>query len=208
VERGMSEQSDDPPTGFTFPDEYAAAIAEVTSYWAALEYNIDMSIWHLAGVYPAIGACVTAQIYTLHGRLKALEALAKLRLANKKLIDKINKFDESVRTPLDIRNRITHNCWFRNKEGSMSQLELGAKGVLTYGFKPILIDSLKKDCGKVRHAMLKATKLRDLIEDALPTLPEIPLKELHPTVLHSPGHEQTRSIYNTFLLFPPKPSQA
>ena len=69
----MGEPSaDNPPREFKFPAEFAAAIAEVTSYWAALEYNIDMSIWHLAGVYPAIGACITTQIYTLDGRLKAL----------------------------------------------------------------------------------------------------------------------------------------
>lgn len=203
----MSEPSNDNhPTGFTFPAEFATAIADIINYWATLEYNINMSIWHLAGVYPAIGACITTQIYTLDGRLKALQALAKLRKANKKLIEKISKFHESVRKPSEIRNRIIHDGWFQSREG-MSQLELGAKGVLTYGFKSIPITSLQEDRKKVRYAMQQATKLRDSIENALPTLPEIPLKELHPTVLHSPGHEQTRSIDNTFLLFPPKPSR-
>jgi hypothetical protein len=33
-------------------------------------------------------------------------------------------------------------------------------------------------------------------------LPEIPLGELHPTVIHGRGHEQTRSIGQTFSSFP------
>jgi hypothetical protein len=205
MERDMDKPSDE---GFTFPAEFAAAIADIVSFWAALEYNINMSIWHLAGVYPAIGACITTQIYTLDGRMKALQAIAKLRKVDKTLIDKINKFHESTRAPLELRNRIIHDCWFRSQDGNnMSQLELGAKGVLTYGFKTISIESLQEDRKKIKDAMRQATELRDSIEDALPTLPEIPLTELHPTVLYSQGHEQTRSIDKTFLLFPPKPSR-
>jgi hypothetical protein len=195
--------------GFKFPPEHAECIAEITSFWAALEYSVDMSIWHLAGVYPAIGACITSQIYTLNGRLEALCALLKLRQAPQTLIDRVNKFSGHVRKPLEIRNRITHDCWFKSQEtGAMSQLNIGAKGVLTYGFKPMPIEPLRGDREIVRKAMRQATELRDSIERALPSLREIPLKELHPTVLHNQGHEQTRSIGNTFLLFPPRPSQA
>jgi len=88
----------------------------------------------------------------------------------------------------------------------MLQLEIGAKRTLTYGFKPIPIESLKADQDTVRNAMREAVAIRDATETSLPTLPEIPLGELHPTVIHGRGHEQTRSIGQTFRLFPPKPS--
>ncbi|MGA2567813.1 MAG: hypothetical protein ABSF41_13425, partial [Pseudolabrys sp.] len=78
---------------------------------------------------------------------------------------------------------------------------------LTYGFTVVPIETLKADQETVRNAMKDAVAIRDAIEESLSTLPEIPLKELHPTVLHGRGHEQTRSIGNSFLLFPPKPSQ-
>ena len=203
----MSESPDEPKhPGFEFPDDFAQCIAQITAAWSALEYNVDMSIWHLAGVYPAIGACITGQIYTLQGRISALVALMNLRKAPTNLISRVNKFSESVRKPLEIRNRLVHDQWFRTKEtGQMKQLEIGAKGTLTYGFKRIDIEPLTADMEVVRTAMREAGSIRDAIETALPTLPEIPLEALHPTVLHGRGHEQTRSNDDSFLLFPPKP---
>ena len=94
----MSGSSEKPEfEGFEFPAEYAQCIAQVTASWPAPENNINLSIWHLAGIYPAIGACMTEQIYTLDGRLKALSALLKLRRGPQDLLDKIDKFAERVR---------------------------------------------------------------------------------------------------------------
>ncbi len=204
----MSEsQKDEPYRGFEFPDDYAQGIAKIISFWSALEYNINLSIWHLAGIYPAIGACITEQIYTLDGRTKALLALLKLRRAPDELVRRVNKFGEKSRKASDIRNKIAHHTWHQRTESKeMLQLEIGAKGSLTYGFKPIPIEMLKADQDTVRNAMRDAVGIRDAVEACLPTLPEIPLGELHPTVIHGRGHEQTRSIGNTFRLFPPKPS--
>jgi len=206
----MAESSDEKPSrGFVFPAEFAASIAGVISAWSALEYNINMAIWHLAAVYPAVGACMTEQIFTLDNRLKALKALLSLRKAPDEILRRVNKFSDRVRKPQELRNRITHDTWHQLVDGTqrMSQLEIGAKGVLTYGFKPITIETLRAEHEEVKKAMMEAVSIRDAIEAALPTLPEIPLKELHPTVLHGRGHEQTRSTDQTFLLFPPKPSR-
>jgi hypothetical protein len=204
----MTESSKpEPHPGFDFPADYAQCIAKITSYWSALEYNINLSIWHLAGVYPAIGACITEQIFTLDGRMKALFALLRLRQAPDNLIKRVNKFAEKSRKAQAIRNRIAHHTWHRKTEsGKMVQMEVGAKGMLTYRFKDILIEALLADQETVKNAMAEATGIRDTIEAALPTLPEIPLAELHPIVLHGQGHERTRSSDKTFLLFPPKPS--
>jgi hypothetical protein len=202
---GSSE--DEPKFGFDFPDDYAQCIAKITSYWSALESNINMSVWHLAGVYPAVGACLTEQIFTLDGRMKALAALLKLRQAPKHLIQQVNKFSEKSRKAHDIRNRIAHHTWHQGNESKrISQLEIGARHTLTYGFVPVPIEKLRADQDTVRNAMKESAAIRDAIETSLPTLPEIPLVELHPIVLRGPGHEQTRYSDQTFLLFPPKPS--
>ena len=201
--------SDIPETyaGFDFPAEYAQCIAKIISYWSALEYNINLSIWHLAGVYPAVGACVTEQIYTLDGRLKALQSLLKLRRAPDDLLRKLNKFAEKSHKAQAIRNRVAHDTWHQSLEfKKMIQLTIGARGTLTYGFAFIPLDEFERDRDEVRRTMQQAVKLRDAIEVALPTLPEIPLGELHPTIVLSGGSEQTRSSDQRFVLFPPKPS--
>jgi hypothetical protein len=100
---------DEPYPGFDFPDDYAQCIAKIVSFWSALEYNINLSIWHLAGIYPAIGACITEQIYTLDGRTKALLALLKLRRASDELVRRVNRFSEKSRKAQDIRNKIAHH---------------------------------------------------------------------------------------------------
>jgi hypothetical protein len=195
------------PRGFEFPADFASCIASITSFWASLEYSIDMSIWHLAGVYPAIGACMTGQIYTLNNRLLALQSLLKLRQAPQPIIDRVNRFSEKIRKTQEIRNRITHDPWYQSPTTKeMSQLEIGAKGTLTYNRKSVPIASLRSDAEKVRAAMSEASGIRGAIEDALPTLPKILLSSLHPTVHHYPGNEQTRATDGTFRLFPPQPS--
>jgi hypothetical protein len=57
---------------FSFVPEYADCIARVCSVWARLEYDVTVCIWKLADMRPAIGACVTSQIFTLQNRLSAL----------------------------------------------------------------------------------------------------------------------------------------
>lgn len=196
-----------PKIGFDFPDDYAQCISKIVSFWSSLEANVNLAISHLAGVYPAIGACITSQIFTIDGRLKALQALLKLRQAPDTLQRRVNRFAEKVRKPQDLRNRVIHDQWFQGTESkAMSQLEIGAKGTLTYGFKPVPIKYLDEAREKIQEAMKEASEIRDAIEAVLPTLPDIPLKELQPTVFHGRGHEQTRSIGKTFRLFPPKPS--
>lgn len=205
----MTDRRENGLEGFEFAPEFAEQIAEITACWSCLEYYISMSIWHLAAVYPAIGACITSQIYTLDGRLKALASLMVLRRVPEALQTRVNKFAERVRGPSEIRNRIIHDQWFTSpRPAEMKQMEMLARGTLKYGFKSVTVESLREDHAKIVKVMREAADIRSAIETALPTLPEIPLKELHPTVLHDKGHEQTRSRHKSFLLFPPKPSEA
>ena len=80
------------PGDLKFIPEYADQIAHAVNNWAFLEYAVNSIIWDLAGVRPALGACITAQIYPMHARLNALVALLRLRRAPLVLVGKVNNF--------------------------------------------------------------------------------------------------------------------
>ncbi len=94
--------SDDPAQAaaeFHFPPEFADCIAKVATNWSHLEYAINATIWELADVRPALGACMTAQVGSMYGRLAPLLALMKLRQVPARLWKKVIKFAERVRAP-------------------------------------------------------------------------------------------------------------
>ena len=113
------------PGDFKFVPEHAEQIAHGCNLWAMLEYYINNSIWALADIEPAIGACMTSQMYTMNARLSALLALLKFRRADQKIIDKVNKFTANVRDAQEARNRVAHDVWLldRNNPGTMGKLE-------------------------------------------------------------------------------------
>jgi hypothetical protein len=95
-----------------FASEYGECIAHIANNWATLEYSINATIWILAGTAPALGACITSQIPTLFGRLNALLSIMKLRRVDQNLINKVNKFSDTIREPQELRNRAIHDVWF------------------------------------------------------------------------------------------------
>ena len=68
------------------PPAALRSIGAIATDWSALEFRISDLTWRLAAVYPALGACITAQIYTFNARVDALIALLRLRQADTKLI--------------------------------------------------------------------------------------------------------------------------
>lgn len=167
---------------FAFIPAYADCIARVASVWARLEYDVSASIWALADVRPAMGACITSQIFTLRGRLDALLALAKLRRLDAAIIKKINKFADDVRGGQEIRNRIIHDQWLQDHldPSQMGHLRITAAKVLEFEIKPVIFSDLADDLGKLESFQRQFHQIRQEIDAALPTLPEIPQSELHP----------------------------
>jgi hypothetical protein len=177
------------PNAPRFIPEYAEQIAYGCNLWAMLEYYINNSIWALADIEPAIGACMTSQMYTMNSRLSALLALLKFRRVNQKIIDKVNKFAANVRDAQEARNRIAHDMWLidRANPGTMGKLRITADKTLNFDISPVSIEELKNDVAKISARRLEFSEIRDQIIAALPTLPEIPAEELHPI-----AHAQTR----------------
>ncbi len=158
-------------------------IGLVATDWAALEHYINESIWALAEVEPAYGACLTAQIYTIDGRLRALLALLKKRRADKRTITLVNKFAESARGPSDKRNRIIHDPWgFSPLDGSPSKIEITADKKLVFRLRDVDVAEIENDQRVIHDCVIKFIDIRDRIRAEIPSLPEIPLTELRPII--------------------------
>lgn len=163
-------------------DQIMRLIGEIASGWAAIELCINEAIWTLAEVEQAYGACMTAQIYTLDGRLKALLSLLKLRRAPDKLITMVNKFTESARGPLEKRNRAVHDPWGFTPSGKTAKIEITANRKLVFNLRWVETEELVKDRDEIGNCVERCNAVYDAIMAALPSLPEIPQTELRPIV--------------------------
>jgi hypothetical protein len=173
------------------PKYVLRSIGSVTADWAALEYIISDLTWRLAAVYPALGACLTAQIYTFNGRLDSLIALLKIRQASKRLISDMHTFAEDSRGPQESRNRMVHDVWTRSRRtGDLMRLEIKAKAKLSFDLLMVAQGEVTKDERRIREFVLSFIPLRNRILGELSTLPEIPLQSLERVTPHPP---QTRA---------------
>jgi hypothetical protein len=167
---------------FAFIPEFADCVARVASVWARLEYDVSVAIWALANVQPALGACVTSQIYTLQGRIAALLALGKLRQLDQDIVKRINKFSEDVRGGQEIRNRIIHDQWLidQDRPENMGHLRITAAKKLDFAIQSVPLSELRADLQELEDFQKRFLKIRYEIEEAVPTLPDIPETTLQP----------------------------
>jgi hypothetical protein len=174
--------TDQPATELHWLPAYAQLIADGANRWAYLEYYINSSIWLLADLRPAIGACLTSQMYTLNAKLSGLLALLKLRKAPQELLDRINKFASQSRDALEARNRMVHDVWLNDyiQPTQMGKLRITADKVLRYNIESINAEELRQDVQKIETRRLEAGMIKHAIELALPSLPEMSQSELYP----------------------------
>jgi hypothetical protein len=168
---------------FKFIPEYADCIARIASCSATIEYYVSHSIWIVAKLDSPSGACITSQIYTLQGRLSALLALLKLHRAPDKIIRRVNKFAETVRGPLENRNRVVHDIWLTDNRDptSMGRLETTASKTLKFRVEDVPLPRLKEIFDALAACRLEMHAIRQEIFTEQPTFPGIPDSELNPT---------------------------
>jgi hypothetical protein len=154
----------------------------LASDWAMLEFMVNECIWRVANVAPVLGACITAQVFTLDGRLKALISLLRLRgFDEKKLVKRVNTFSEEVRSALEKRNRAIHDPMVVSLETQeIRRLEVTSQKRPKFETVPISLEELGKDRSLILKFCNQVADFRSEIEETLPTLPEIPLKESLP----------------------------
>ncbi|HUK61600.1 MAG TPA: hypothetical protein VLV50_20370 [Stellaceae bacterium] len=176
----MAEIGPTPP--IEIDPDVAAQIGRVAVMWSSLEFSVAMCIWELAQVSYAPGACMTAQIVSFEGRLRALLALLKFRKAPQRLIDEVNAFAEAGRAPLSKRNRIVHDMWIWDSGGNgrIARVEVDAPKKLHFEIKETTLQALKADADIIFAYGQKFKPLKAEIFAALPSLPEIPIEERYP----------------------------
>ena len=157
---------------FTVPDEHMAWVGRVADAWAHLEFHIDLGSWTLAQGEQQLMACMTSQITSPHGKLKAFIALAQLNGASDRIISELNSFVGSVGRLADRRNRYVHDPrYVRNTTGVVSRLEVTAKPKVHFGFIPEEVDTLKKVQQDISDAINEFVRLRKKVISTINALP-------------------------------------
>src|SRR5438552_15764506 len=67
------------------------AVGRVASAWAMFEFRIEQAIWALAGIEDEIGACITAQVFSVPSLFKSYIALAKFSGLPERHLHHLNK---------------------------------------------------------------------------------------------------------------------
>ncbi|MSO70588.1 MAG: hypothetical protein EXQ88_00990 [Alphaproteobacteria bacterium] len=154
------------------PDSFAALIGRVADKWSQFEFHIDMGIWQLACVEQQLGACITAQLLSIHPRFKAFIALAEIRGAKEGTHRKLSKFYSETASGLsDRRNRCLHDPRMIDKKTSgVHRLEITAKPKLHFGFKPESTEDVKKLVSEIDAAVREFISIRNALFEELNAL--------------------------------------
>jgi len=139
----MPDEPDDALLYPTVEPHLAAAILGAISAYAYLEYQVDELIWQLAAVEPEIGACFTAQFFSIAPRMDALISLAHAQYVGDAHIKRLDKLKTTIGGLGNRRHRLAHDPWFFAYETSKHyRLEKTAKGGLVHAYKAVTMEEL------------------------------------------------------------------
>ncbi len=149
--------------------EYVGIIA---SAWATLEMDVDSTSCVLAGIPHEVGACFTANLGSIHLKLRTLRALVELRGGSKKLLTSITAYQGKISGTAEKRNRAVHDPWMASvsPEGvAIGQWVNRAdnKG-REFGHKNVAIDVLMETNREIMKRINQFFELREKIKNELP----------------------------------------
>ena len=116
-------------------------IGNIASDWALLEYLVNQCIWRAAFLDEQLGACITAQIFSLQSRLEALVLLLRAREVSPKLLHDVNSFIEDARGITDARNRAVHDP-IGTENDKHVQLQITGRGKLVFDMREVTLNDL------------------------------------------------------------------
>lgn len=161
-----------PPSTPHYPNhiEYVGIIA---SAWARLEFSVDSTSWRLAGIKPEIGACFSANLGSIHLKLRSLYALLELQGASPEMLKRVRAFQNRISGTADKRNRVVHDPWMTSVwpgGQGMSQFvnRANSKG-REFGSKIVPLDHLIEVNREISRRTNEFFKLRDLMAAEIPT---------------------------------------
>jgi hypothetical protein len=157
-------------------EEHYAALGKLTANWAALEAHIASAIWQISEIPDAIGASITSQIYTLEGKMKALQAILRIRNFDD-IASKLNVFwDKKLRSLSEFRNRRIHDPVFFLEGGFVARLEITANKRLKLGYESESLEEMAARIDGIADAIDEFAKIIRPALDACPPLPHASLE--------------------------------
>jgi len=140
-------------------------VGQIASSWAILEWQMDMTIWWLAGIEEPEGACITGQLFSIHPRMRAIIALTKLKNKPHELINRLNKFSADSETVVRLRNRAVHDPWYVGlASGQIAQHKITAEKELKMEMAPRTLDGLKTTLTEIHKLRRRFTDMMDALD--------------------------------------------
>jgi hypothetical protein len=154
-------------------DIFHTLSGRIASQYALLEHSINQTIWRLAEVQPALGACITTQIGSTTSKLKTVVALLSLRDSSEHLIKKVNEFTQKNYSIADLRNRAVHDPWSWSGDGDVAQIRVCIeKNQLTISSYPVSVEAVNDILKRVSAQMQSMVALHHDIVGWLETSPQ------------------------------------
>ncbi len=152
--------------------EFFRYAGHIAHDWATLEYMISHTIWKAAGLDDVLGACITAQIYSLPPKIGALRLLLRSRGVSNGLLEKLNAFSERSREYSEIRNRAVHDpLGVHATDNSVRQIQITAQGKLVFETRKVTLEEFEKFSERISSFLSGFIDLKNEIEDELSKLP-------------------------------------
>jgi hypothetical protein len=141
---------------------YLRRVGEIASLWSQLELQLDMLIWDLLEARQPAAACVTAQLGSASGRLRAIKALTDLYGAAEETKRTINKFASQIDALQIKRNRAVHDAWQTGVNSRrVYQLRVAIKdNKLLFDYDQRSVLELDRTIAQIRGLFLRACRLR------------------------------------------------
>ncbi|MEG3145874.1 hypothetical protein U1839_14530 [Sphingomonas sp. RT2P30] len=153
-------------------ETYYLLVGKVITNWSMLEARLASAIWRIGEIPDDFGASITSQIYTLDGKVKALQAILRVRGYDKEA-EKLGEVIADTKGLSDIRNRLVHDP-VHIKDGHVYRLEIKADRRLSYGYKKVDLEKLAR---VVDHIDSADDRIEEAIRPALDAIPRLPSRD-------------------------------
>jgi hypothetical protein len=153
----------------TREEAYRYIVGNIITNWAAYESRVASAIWQVGGIPDAIGASITSQIYTLDGKVKALQSILRVKGFDKEA-KKLGKIIADTKVLADWRNRLVHDP-VNHRDGEIYRLEIKADRYLSLGYQKVDMEHLSGLVDKIADADDALCALLKPVMDACPPLP-------------------------------------
>jgi len=152
--------------------DHMGYVGMIATAWAHLEHAVDSTCWRLAKVQPEVGACFTANLGSIHLKLRSLRALAELRGAKKELLNDITSYQGRVSGTAEKRNRIVHDPWVpvptsAGVEFGQQVIRADSRG-REFGKKPVPISYMAETGQEITQRIYELFKFRERFAAELP----------------------------------------